>query len=42
MSNLETWVHYNPNILSSGRVQHYVNPKLTDEVYYNFIKEKES
>lgn len=34
--SLENWIHFNPNILVAGRITHYVNPSLSEEV--NLIK----
>lgn len=31
LSNLENWVHLNPNILNAGRVTHFIDPSLPDE-----------
>jgi hypothetical protein len=28
---LESWAHFNPNILNSGRVTHFVNPLLSED-----------
>ena len=34
LQNLENWVHLHPNILQAGRVAHYINPSLNEEVIY--------
>jgi hypothetical protein len=36
LATLESWVHYNPHILNSGRVTHYIDPSLPEEVFYSF------
>ena len=36
LQNLENWVHLHPNILQAGRVTHYLNPTLNEEVHYLF------
>ena len=40
MSTLESWVHLHPNVLNFGRVSHYANPNLGDEVLIIFIFNK--
>jgi len=33
LNSLENWCHFHPNILQSGRITHYINPKLNEEVF---------
>ena len=39
LNNLDNWVHYHPNILQAGRINHYINPNLNEEVLI-YIKER--
>lgn len=36
--NLESWVHFHPNILNAGRISHYINPALNEEVILNIFR----
>lgn len=40
LSSLESWVHLNPNILNTGRITHYVNPKLNEEVKFILLRKE--
>lgn len=31
LSNLENWLHFNPNILKQGRATYYVDPKVPED-----------
>lgn len=31
LSNLENWIHFNPNILKQGRASYYVDPKVPED-----------
>ena len=36
LGTLESWHHFHPNILNAGRVTHFVDPNLNEEVFVEF------